>query len=95
MRIKMLQTRYGSEDGFTPKRFHKDEEYTIADSLGAYFIDNKVAVKLPADDRTIGESMDTFGLRIEYGKYLKETRSCLSYENWLTEVKNNENFTAV
>ncbi len=38
MKITMLQTRYGSEDGFVVRRFLKNHQYEIADSLGAYFI---------------------------------------------------------
>lgn len=38
MRIIMLQTRYGSEDGFVVRRFVKNQEYEMADSLAAYFI---------------------------------------------------------
>ena len=38
MKIIMLQTRYGSEDGFVVRRFLQNHQYEIADSLGAYFI---------------------------------------------------------
>lgn len=38
MKIIMLQTRYGSEDGFTVRLFHQNQEYEVADSLGADFV---------------------------------------------------------
>ncbi len=38
MTVIMLQTRYGSEDGFVVRRFLQNQEYEIADSLGEYFI---------------------------------------------------------
>lgn len=38
MRIIMLSTRYGSEDGFVVRRFLQNHQYEIADSLGAYFV---------------------------------------------------------
>ena len=34
----MFETRYGSEDGFVVRRFMQNQEYEIADSLGAYFM---------------------------------------------------------
>lgn len=48
MKIIMLQTRYGSEDGFVVRRFLKNNQYEIADSLGAYFIWLGVAYSLPS-----------------------------------------------
>lgn len=38
MRIIMLSTCYGSEDGFIVRRFLQNHQYVIADSLGAYFV---------------------------------------------------------
>lgn len=38
MKILMIQTRYGSEDGFVVRRFIENQEYEMADSLAAYFI---------------------------------------------------------
>lgn len=38
MQVLMLQTRYGSEDGFVVRRFLQNHQYEIANSLGAYFI---------------------------------------------------------
>ena len=34
----MLQTRYGSEDGFAVRCFKQNQEYEIADSLGVHFV---------------------------------------------------------
>jgi hypothetical protein len=38
MKIIMLQTRYGSEDGFAVRLFRKNQEYEIAETLGAHFV---------------------------------------------------------
>jgi|CXWL01.1.fsa_nt_gi hypothetical protein len=46
MQIIMLQTRYGSEDGFVVRRFLQNHQYEMADSLAAYFIRLGVAKSL-------------------------------------------------
>jgi hypothetical protein len=38
MKIKMLETRRGSEDGFIVKRFEKGQEYEVADALAQTFL---------------------------------------------------------
>lgn len=38
MRLLMLDTRRGSEDGFIVRRFYKNQIYDIADSLAQAFI---------------------------------------------------------
>lgn len=38
MRVLMLDTRYGSEDGFVVRRFYRTQHYDMADSLAAAFI---------------------------------------------------------
>jgi hypothetical protein len=38
MRIKMLETRRGSEDGFAVHQYHKGCIYDVADSLAVSFI---------------------------------------------------------
>lgn len=38
MRIKMLQTRRGTEDGFSVQQFFKDHEYDVRDNLACAFI---------------------------------------------------------
>lgn len=38
MKITILVTCYGSEDGFVVRRFLQGAQYEVADSLGAYFI---------------------------------------------------------
>lgn len=58
MRIIMLQTRYGSEDGFVVRRFVKNQEYEMADSLAAYFIRHGLAAIITdknMDSRLRGE----------------------------------------
>jgi len=37
MKIKMLETRRGTEDGFTIKTYLCDEEYDVCDFLGKSF----------------------------------------------------------
>ena len=38
MKIKMTQTRRGSEDGHVVKRFEKGQEYDVADTLARTFL---------------------------------------------------------
>lgn len=38
MKIKMLQTRRGSEDGFNVQRFEQGQSYDMADSLARQFL---------------------------------------------------------
>ncbi len=42
----MLQTRYGSEDGFVISRYQKNHQYKTADSLAEYFIRRGLAKPL-------------------------------------------------
>ncbi len=53
MKIKMLETRRGSEDGFAVKRFEKGEEYEVADTLARTFVNQGYAhsTEQPADPR--------------------------------------------
>lgn len=45
MKIKMLQTRRGTEDGFKVRQFEKDGQYDVSDSLGRAFINGGWAIK--------------------------------------------------
>lgn len=45
MNITMTETRRGTEDGFTVKRFLKGQTYDIAHSLGVYFVQQGWAVQ--------------------------------------------------
>ncbi len=62
MKILMLQTRYGSEDGFVVRRFTQNQEYEVADSLGVYFVrigaaQSKINIQnIPASAGTEGEN---------------------------------------
>lgn len=38
MKLLMLQTRYGVEDGFTLRRYHKGKVYDVSGFLGHRFI---------------------------------------------------------
>jgi hypothetical protein len=52
MKIIMLQTRYGSEDGFVVRRFLQNNEYEIADSLAHQFIRSGIS-RHPAGDKPL------------------------------------------
>jgi hypothetical protein len=47
MLILMLETRRGSEDGFSVRRFLKDHFYDIADTLASAFINAGWALAVP------------------------------------------------
>jgi len=46
MRLLMLETRRGSEDGFAVRRFHKNHHYDIADALARVFLRSKAAQQI-------------------------------------------------
>ena len=46
MRIRMLETRRGTENGFTINRYERDKEYEMGDSLASAFIAAGFAVKV-------------------------------------------------
>lgn len=46
MKIKMLQTRKGTEDGFIIKQFDKDKTYDVRENLGRDFIAQGWAVHI-------------------------------------------------
>lgn len=50
MRVLMLYTRFGSEDGFVVRRFLEGVRYDMADSLARYFIRAKWAVECTGDE---------------------------------------------
>jgi hypothetical protein len=54
MLIKMLQTRKGSEDGFTVKQYYKNEIYNVRESLGRSFLAAEFATLCDL----VGESYD-------------------------------------
>ncbi len=56
MQIIMLQTRYGSEDGFVVRRFFKNYQYKISDSLAAYFISLGLAKSLTNMENTMSNN---------------------------------------
>lgn len=45
MKIKMLSTRYGSEDGFKSQPYKRGEEYDVAESLAVSFVNDGYAVR--------------------------------------------------
>ena len=48
MHIKMLETRRGTEDGFTVRQFIRDQEYDVSDSLAHAFFAAGFAVPMKA-----------------------------------------------
>lgn len=46
MKIKMLQSRKGSEDGFVVSQFDEGETYDIRENLGRYFVAQEWAVQI-------------------------------------------------
>lgn len=54
MKIKKIESRRGSEDGFTVKRYHAGGVYEVAHSLAASFIRNGWAVEHQEEPRTCG-----------------------------------------
>ncbi len=59
MRVLMLFTRRGSEDGFVVRQFFEGQRYEMADGLARYFIRQRWAVMCTGD-----EPVDTSALRM-------------------------------
>lgn len=55
--IKMLHTRYGSQDGFTVDRFYSGELYHVATSLAWQFINGKAAELVTVETFENGEAI--------------------------------------
>jgi len=51
MKIKMLETNPGSEDGFTVKDYEAGHEYEVGDALGRAFVDAKHAEEVKAQSK--------------------------------------------
>lgn len=49
MKIKMLRSRLGSNDGHTTKHYDQGEEYEVSESLGKAFLDEKDCVLLEGE----------------------------------------------
>lgn len=50
MKVRMLETRCGTENGYTIRRYYADEIYEIADGLAQSFLAAGFAVRLPNDN---------------------------------------------
>lgn len=50
MRVIMLETRRGTEDGFTLRLYHENTEYLLAEGLARQFIQQGYARVLPPPD---------------------------------------------
>lgn len=50
MRIRMLETRRGTEDGYTVRQYVRDEIYEMGDSLARSFLAAGFAVKTPKEE---------------------------------------------
>ena len=46
MKIKMLQSRKGTEDGFIVKQFNEDKTYDVQENLGRYFVAEGWAIQI-------------------------------------------------
>lgn len=51
MHIKMLETRRGTEDGFTIHQFIRDQEYDVAETLAHAFLAAGFAVPVKAKQK--------------------------------------------
>ena len=56
MKLRMLKTTQGSEDGFTIKTFECGKEYSVVENLGTVFIDMGVAEIVPESKATFPSS---------------------------------------
>lgn len=54
MKIRMKDTRRGSEDGFVVRRYYKDCIYNVAHTMGCYFITQGWAVAV-ADETPVSD----------------------------------------
>lgn len=59
MRIKMLSSDRGFEDGFISRWYEKDHEYDVAETLASFFIKNDMAAAVYPED-IFNRSMDNF-----------------------------------
>lgn len=50
MIVYMLETRRGSPDGFTVKRYHEGSYYEVPHTLGVIFLNNDWAIEIPEED---------------------------------------------
>ena len=50
MKIKMLETRMGTEDGHLVRQFNKDEVYDITNWLACEFMNSNSAIKVGGND---------------------------------------------
>lgn len=46
MKIKMIESRKGSQDGTTVQEFHAGNIYDVSDALALVFLDMKIAEKV-------------------------------------------------
>jgi len=50
MKIKMLSSENGSEDGFTVKTFKKGETYDVSEDLGIVFVETAKVAEVVEDE---------------------------------------------
>ena len=58
MQVEMLESRCGSEDGFSVRVYKQGERYDMADGLAREFVRDRVAVEVQGN-----EPVDTSALR--------------------------------
>lgn len=68
MKIRMLSTHRGSEDGFDVRCYEQGHVYDVREGMGCEFLRKGWAVCAPA---SIADDMDELALRVQYGKELK------------------------
>lgn len=73
MRLRMLETRRGTEDGFTIRLYEAGCEYDIADTLARSFIADGVGVQVLVTQRTLRRKK--LGRRIGANKSRKSKKS--------------------
>ena len=62
MKIRMLQTRGGTEDGFSVRQYQTGQEYEVTHSLGCYFTNLGFAENIDEYDFTTPTREGTMGL---------------------------------
>lgn len=89
MKITMKSTRRGSQDGFKIESFIEGKEYTVADSLGAYFIRQRWAdIIQDESETTIEDDVSELALRCEYQLEFEKGYYPPSFDRWKIERQN-------
>ena len=91
MKITMKSTRRGSQDGFKIESFIEGKQYTVADSLGAYFIRQRWAdIIQDESETTIEEDVTELALRCEYQLEFEKGYYPPSFDVWKENRNQNK-----